>query len=106
MLKLVVRLLCVRGRQTRQGVHCLFRSEKKASLNSNLTKAELSEHCSLSVECLNLMEKAISKLSLSARAYMRTLRVSRTIADLEGELELLPKHLTEALHYRQRFSAK
>ena len=80
--------------------------KRKASLNSNLSQSELSEYCSLSTECLSLMEKAISKLSLSARAYMRTLRVSRTIADLEGELQLLPKHLAEALHYRQRFSAK
>ncbi|MCL4137977.1 UNVERIFIED_CONTAM: hypothetical protein GTU68_002024 [Idotea baltica] len=81
-------------------------ASSKALLNSNLNQAELREHCKLSDECREVMRKAISRLSLSARAYMRTLRVARTIADLEETEVILIKHLVEALHYRQRVSVK
>ncbi len=46
------------------------------------------------------MEQAFSTLKLSARAHDRILRVARTIADLEGESEILPQHLAEAISYR------
>ena len=47
-----------------------------------------------------LLEKAMTRLSLSARAYDRILRVSRTLADLEGKEALQSHHVSEAIHYR------
>ena len=56
--------------------------------------------CALSLECQQLMQQAFDRLKLSARAHDRILKVARTIADLEGEQNILPKHLAEAISYR------
>lgn len=47
-----------------------------------------------------MLERAITRLGLSARAHDRILKVACTIADLEGSAGLLPKHLSEAIQYR------
>ncbi|MBR4230153.1 MAG: magnesium chelatase, partial [Bacteroidales bacterium] len=72
------------------GVHC------NAQMGSKLTR----EYCKLTDECRTIMEMAMNRLGLSARAYDRILRVSRTIADLEALPDITPDHLKEAITYR------
>lgn len=68
--------------------------------NSGLYGKWLEKHCSLTEECHSLLQGAMARLSLSARAYTRILRVARTIADLAREENLAPTHLAEAIGLR------
>jgi magnesium chelatase family protein len=67
-----------------------------------MSNKEIRELANLSVQSKELLDKATAKLGISARSYIRTTKVSRTIADLEGEQDILPKHISEALQYRQQ----
>ena len=60
----------------------------------------IKQHCKLSDESQELIRIAMTELNLSARAYDRILKVSRTIADLAGEDEITPEHVSEAIQYR------
>jgi magnesium chelatase family protein len=73
-----------------EGIHC----------NAQLTPALMREHCSISDEGNQLLKTAMEKIGLSARAYDRILKVSRTIADLEESINIEPHHLAEAINYR------
>jgi magnesium chelatase family protein len=68
--------------------------------NTQMTPRTLRRFCKLEAECEKQMESAITKLGLSARAYDRILRVSRTIADLEGSEKIQAQHVSEAIQYR------
>lgn len=68
--------------------------------NAQMGPAQIRKHCVLTPECEKIMENAVTKLGFSARGYDRILKVSRTIADLAGEDDLMPKHLAEAVQYR------
>jgi magnesium chelatase family protein len=68
--------------------------------NSNMTSKEIKEFCKIDADCEKLMKLAIMKLGLSARAYDRILKVSRTIADLSGEENITTAHISEAIQYR------
>ncbi|MET1022755.1 MAG: YifB family Mg chelatase-like AAA ATPase, partial [Pseudoxanthomonas sp.] len=70
-------------------------------LNARLGHAQTFASCRLSAQDQALLERAIDKLQLSARAMQRTLRVARTIADLAGADHIATTHLTEALGYRR-----
>ena len=58
------------------------------------------DHCQPTEEAQDLLKMAISELNFSARAYNRILKVSRTIADLEGAEQIETHHITEAIQYR------
>ena len=60
----------------------------------------LKKHRHIGEDSKQLLETAIDKLGLSARAYTRILKVSRTIADLAGEASIQPSHIAEAIQYR------
>jgi magnesium chelatase family protein len=68
--------------------------------NAQMTSRMLKEICVISNVGANLLKVAMTKLNLSARAYDRILKVSRTIADLAGSAEIKPEHLAEAIQYR------
>jgi magnesium chelatase family protein len=58
------------------------------------------KHCSISAEGEKLLENALTRLGLSARAHDRILKVARTISDLDGGENIEPRHLSEAIQYR------
>ena len=68
--------------------------------NAHIGSKHLDQYCSLSPECDKLMRDAFSRLSMTARSYDRTLRVARTIADLNDAASIEPAHLAEAIQYR------
>jgi len=70
------------------------------SLNAELDGAALEEFCALGEAEHRFLRQAVETLGLSARAYTRVLRISRTIADLAGAETIGPDHLAEAINYR------
>ena len=68
--------------------------------NAELTPKMIEKYCVLDQECKQILELAFNKLGLSARAYSRILKVSRTIADLENKKNIEKHHLLEAIQYR------
>lgn len=76
-----------------------FKNSKNYS-NAKMSVPATKRYCVLSKECEELLKTAFTTLKLSARAHDRILKVARTIADLEGEENILPEHIAEAIGYR------
>ncbi|MBI5642784.1 MAG: YifB family Mg chelatase-like AAA ATPase [Deltaproteobacteria bacterium] len=74
--------------------------DKKIFSNSRLPARLIKKYCELGAESSRLLESAVDRLGLSARAYTRILKVARTIADLEREEKIMSHHLSEAIQYR------
>jgi magnesium chelatase family protein len=89
------RVIEAQGRQLER-----FKAEKKTYCNAQMAPKMIRKHCAISAEGEKLLENAVVKLGLSARAHDRILKVSRTIADLEGAADIQAKHLSEAIQYR------
>ena len=68
--------------------------------NGQMKTRHIKKFCRLNDTAQRLLETAVQKLALSARAYARVLKLSRTIADMEGSAEIGPHHLSEAIQYR------
>ncbi|MGG1442771.1 YifB family Mg chelatase-like AAA ATPase [Brevibacillus laterosporus] len=77
-----------------------YRQNKRFSFNSSMTGQELRTYCSLDKGGQELMSIAFNKLGLSARGYDRIVKVARTIADLDGSLDIKTSHVAEAIQYR------
>lgn len=69
--------------------------------NAQMGSKLVGEFCPLDDASTRLLHQAIDRLGLSARAYHRTIKISRTIADLEGENNITSTHIAEAIQYRR-----
>lgn len=74
----------------------------KISSNAELSNKNIKLYCQLSEECLNLLRMAVTKMHLSGRSYYRTIKLARTIADLENVDKIAENHIAEALQYRPK----
>jgi magnesium chelatase family protein len=74
---------------------------RQGKVNASLSPTEVDRHCLPDAAGTQLLKQAIAKLSLSARAYHRILRVARSVADLGGVERVLSPHIAEAVHYRR-----
>jgi magnesium chelatase family protein len=72
----------------------------KIHTNAHMSSRHIRQFCAIDAEASDLMEKAMDRLGLSARAHSRILKISRTIADLEGDPHVRVHHVAEAIQYR------
>lgn len=70
--------------------------------NSDMGVSEIQKFCTLAAEARQLLELSIKRMQLSARAYHRVLKLSRTIADLAGASRIEVQHVAEAIQYRPK----
>jgi magnesium chelatase family protein len=89
------RVITARQRQQHR-----FASRPKITCNARMGSKELSKYCQLSEETRELLKMAMCEYNLSARAYDRILKVSRTIADLRGGGDISSDDISEAIQYR------
>jgi magnesium chelatase family protein len=77
-----------------------FRDQKGIHNNGHMGVREIHRFCRPSAEVVGTLQRAMDRLSLSARAYHRILKVARTVADLAGSREIEQLHVGEAIQYR------
>ena len=75
-------------------------AQKPIYCNAQMSSRHIKKYCELDNVSASLLEKAVEKLGLSARAYNRILKISRTIADLEHQQNIQAHHVSEAIQYR------
>lgn len=92
-----IRARVIRARKIQEA---RFADNERIHCNANMGTRELNEVCRLDEQGHQMLRMAMDELSLSARAYDRILKVSRTLADLEEEETIQPHHLAEAIQYR------
>ncbi len=89
------RIVTARTRQQQR-----FADSPATTSNSRMSHRQIRTHCAVSSEQGDLLQRAMEELQLSARAYDRILKVTRTIADLAGSEQIQTAHLLEAIQYR------
>ncbi|MBW1696515.1 MAG: YifB family Mg chelatase-like AAA ATPase [Deltaproteobacteria bacterium] len=75
-------------------------AKTKIHCNAQMGSRHIKKHCQVDDASAELLESAIDKLGLSARAYNRILKIARTISDLEGAADIQSSHIAEAIQYR------
>ena len=89
------RVTASREKQTKR-----FEESNSVHYNAQMNTRQIRKHCKLDKASMQLLKTAMERLNLSARAYDRILKVSRTIADLEDSKDILGAHISEAIQYR------
>jgi len=89
------RVVAARRRQQQR-----FKDRPRTTCNARMNARELKQYCRLDPGTLDLLKFAMADLNLSARAFDRVLKVSRTIADLAGLESIAAEHVSEAIQYR------
>lgn len=89
------RVLTARDRQLQR-----FRNQSQKYTNASMQGRMIQQHCALSESGMKLLQSAMERLNLSARAYDRIRKVARTIADLAGCEKIEAEHVAEAIQYR------
>jgi len=74
--------------------------KSKIYCNAQMSSRQVQRFCPINDDCHQLLERAIDRYGISARGWTKILKVARTIADLEGSENILPRHISEALSYR------
>lgn len=77
-----------------------FKKSKNTHYNAQMSSRQIRTYCPLNTTSSDLLKTAMERLSLSARAYDRILKVSRTLADLEAKEQIATAHIAEAIQYR------
>jgi magnesium chelatase family protein len=72
----------------------------KIFANGQMKTRHMKKYCILTADAQSLLDTAMQRLGLSARAYSRILKVSRTIADLDASVDIDSRHIAEAIQYR------
>jgi len=93
----VIRARVIKAREIQEQ---RFKENEGVHANAQISSKTIKEICQLDAVGTQLLKTAMDKLGLSARAYDRILKVSRTIADLEGSENIKSEHLAEAIQYR------
>ena len=92
-----IRTRIINGRKIQQE---RFKGQKKLHCNAGMGPKQIQKYCQLGADANDYLKMAIIELNLSARAYDRILKVSRTIADLDYSNEIQSQHVSEAIQYR------
>ena len=91
----------IRNRVTTARSHQSERFKRtKIYCNAQMVNRHIKKYCQIDEDSAILLESAVDKLGLSARAYNRILKIARTIADLESETDIHSSHIAEAVQYR------
>jgi magnesium chelatase family protein len=77
-----------------------LKRKRRVFANAQMETRDIRRFCPVSPECDHLLRNAIEAFGYSARAYDRVLKVARTIADLAGQVDIRPVHVSEAIQYR------
>ena len=77
-----------------------FEDADEAKKNSDMTTEDVKTHCRLNTSARNFLDRAKQHIKLSNRGYLRTLKIARTIADMEGSEKVEENHIAEALQYK------
>ncbi|MCD6094567.1 YifB family Mg chelatase-like AAA ATPase [bacterium] len=76
--------------------------EQRGFINSQMTIPQIKKYCKIDVSSEDLLRQAMERLHLSPRAFHKVLKVSRTIADLEGKANITKTHIAEAINYQEK----